>query len=879
MALVRRLSATVALGLLAFSPSAAASCSSADAECSVEEEDSSPSAVSTAGRALLQSQKRELPRQQVSVVVEEQHDHQQPAEQLSDSHGHREQQQRPLAKIAQKHGQLNETTLSLLARETGRSKEQVTSLFHCLFFTCMTWTAADRDSECTKCYLDQIKGYREMSVGVNSVSYGYLKDIIYAKIKGPYAKDWQVNVSQTTATSTTTVAPAAPAIEIKVLEELHSDRHPFFSFFWVDILDQFDDGIVDVKQCRDGAKVWQGRVKVFKKRHGGQWVGDSHGRRQENAQPGQWKKNDLIVDPFTSCAGVQAPTQAPQNGFRSLRGACRNKDGTGKYRMFKATEAECHKACADDEKCFAYERFPPNRCETHFDEITHTDTNLHPNIVCHIKVPKAKCQVKRDFPGPGTKSVMGWECVNNMLKEQPSKEWAGEWWRGNELGYGINNPFFWSSSGVDPMSHIFGALPSQHAVMRPIMEAMFTLPEPESGDARYALVKGIVEDWVREFLENAKENGLQVVVDLKVLVHQILNHVALGRNVTAEYAAEFVELQSEVSVMQRTSQIMPSSMYSFLDPMREKIDKYIDEYAPLIEAKYGAQLAGKDCSPSDSCARQAASMLFDTFYSIGGLSVPSTISTGIAILFSSHYTNPARKIKVPPEQAEAFYWENVRYFPPSIGFPHWERRPTCANLTEEATGALQQPDGKSQACPLGSIDEWTGFPTVNQAEGGERVVPNIGLAQSDPAKWGPDAHDFKLRSLDEYTRKSLGFAEGAVDFDVAGGAMNRNCPGKDLALLIGTTFFKMFDASEWAVPRTTIEFGDGPVFVTDFILSSKRMVQDCREVCPFCGVRYACVGNAVACQTGKASCSMCKNCGENPPSWWDLISMAKCAMC
>merc|ERR1712048_1543129 len=82
----------------------------------------------------------------------------------------------------------------------------------------------------------------------------------------------------------------------------------------------------------------------------------------------------------------------------------------------------------------------------------------------------ADCSVKLNFPGDGTTSVMRWDDVWAIGAQLPEKEWSGEWWRGNELGYIINNPIFWSESDVDPLTILLGATPSQHAAVRPTIE-------------------------------------------------------------------------------------------------------------------------------------------------------------------------------------------------------------------------------------------------------------------------------------------------------------------------------------------------------------------------------------------------------------------------
>jgi len=100
------------------------------------------------------------------------------------------------------------------------------------------------------------------------------------------------------------------------------------------------------------------------------------------------------------------------------------------------------------------------------------------------------------------------------------------------------------------------------------------------------------------------------------------------------------------------------------------------------------------------------------------------------------------------------------------------------------------------------------------------VVLNLALAQRDSRRWGDDASEFKIRSLSEYIKKSVGFAEMARDDKVAEGRVNQHCPGKDLALMIGEAFFKAFNKTDWKVEGepTAIEFAAGPSYFSAFEL-------------------------------------------------------------
>merc|ERR1712187_800441 len=124
-----------------------------------------------------------------------------------------------------------------------------------------------------------------------------------------------------------------------------------------------------------------------------------------------------------------------------------------------------------------------------------------------------------------------------------------------------------------------------------------------------------------------------------------------------------------------------------------------------------------------------------------------------------------------------------------------------------------------EACKLGEPSFFTGYPAVNQYLGGIRHVPNLAVAMWDPRKWGNNSNQFALRPLRDYHENSVGFAEMAVDNLVAKGRMNRKCPGKSLALVIGTMFFEEFNRTKWRTHDSIGWKGTTP-FVGSFTLTS-----------------------------------------------------------
>lgn len=142
----------------------------------------------------------------------------------------------------------------------------------------------------------------------------------------------------------------------------------------------------------------------------------------------------------------------------------------------------------------------------------------------------------------------------------------------------------------------------------------------------------------------------------------------------------------------------------------------------------------------------------------------------------------------------------MRFFAPVVGFPWWTTPPARAN-----------DDTASQASP-----------------GSKRYILNLAMSSKDPNAWGADAHRFKVRSLSDYHAKFMGFADNAVDNSVAGGAMNRKCPGKDLGIKMGKAWFSVFNQGSWC---TTDESGyaEATPFGDEFTLIKPTCSGSCKR--------------------------------------------------
>lgn len=436
---------------------------------------------------------------------------------------------------------------------------------------------------------------------------------------------------------------------------------------------------------------------------------------------------------------------------------------------------------------------------------------------CNDKL--AGCKVKNDFPGLGTTSYMGWQQVWDMGKQLPQLEWSGKVWRGNSLGIIIYNPYFFSTSGIYPYAIALGITPTQHAAIRPTMEQAWNVKD------RNTLAAFLHKSCVAFLRERAKEGTLLFPKDMVAWVHIVLYEIAFEKKKTYSETLEFVEVMNKLKIFGVTAQLMPKTLYrSQLSPVRDKVAAYTKGFEADVERIYGHHYKGKDCSPSKSCSIQASAGMFDALALAGGLSVPTSLSVGTGILYSTHATNPFKTGNYPStsDGARQFFWECVRWSPPVVGFGRWDKRPTCPGMTASETQKLQAPDGKSKPCPKGRTHVRNDLSEHNQYIGGRLSMPMLALAQHDPEKWGANAREFHLRSLKDYEDYGgVGYAQMSKDPTLQKGNMNRNCPGQSLSLLIGEIFFHVFNKDGWqtASPENITFGGTSASYITEFELT------------------------------------------------------------
>lgn len=83
-------------------------------------------------------------------------------------------------------------------------------------------------------------------------------------------------------------------------------------------------GTETVKQCRAGAEVWEGQIRVFGSQDSSQTDGDSHGRRESGATAGNWQAGDFLT----------AASSCPSSFDTTILGVEHSLTSNGRYFNF-----------------------------------------------------------------------------------------------------------------------------------------------------------------------------------------------------------------------------------------------------------------------------------------------------------------------------------------------------------------------------------------------------------------------------------------------------------------------------------------------------------------------------------------------------------------
>lgn len=243
------------------------------------------------------------------------------------------------------------------------------------------------------------------------------------------------------------------------------------------------------------------------------------------------------------------------------------------------------------------------------------------------------CPARNNFPGPESRSPVRWAAVSRLVALLPYKQWSGRWWRGSETSSTITTPMYHTHPDtgeaiLNPMSLGLGMLPSQHVVIRPILEAAFTHEKKTSKER--SEIEAYAERILNNMLNDSKKKGKLVKMDVQIWFQKTINMIVFGRQVSTEYVEEFYKSISGLGKTFVSSNAVPRKYWPRdllgMNGFRRVTFRYAEEFKPLIRKRYGHLLKGKDCSPSRSCLDQAAHALLEPMRS---LAIPNSIYIGM----------------------------------------------------------------------------------------------------------------------------------------------------------------------------------------------------------------------------------------------------------
>jgi len=301
-----------------------------------------------------------------------------------------------------------------------------------------------------------------------------------------------------------------------------------------------------------------------------------------------------------------------------------------------------------------------------------------------------------------------------------------------------------------------------------------------------------------------RRDVVRVQRDIKVWSTKLLHKIHMGIRLSNAEAEEFTDIQSTCLV----ATILPEGLVnkikfvSKIDKIKEYRVKMIRKYQDAIRADERGLIPDEFKTDPELNFLLASNML-DSLLFAGGLSVPSVVGVGLAVLYAGENSPMSLRDRialvenVDADAVSKFVFEVIRRFPPVVGFPWWST------------------PGKD----------------------GLRTVMNLAMAQRDPRgeAWGDDAESFKLRDNALYARlMGVSWAAPHSDWTAergwtqptsvnAHGGMARECPAKELSFVMAKTFLQLFlkdaKAKSWRVANNAIvHLTESTPFHTDFSL-------------------------------------------------------------
>lgn len=322
------------------------------------------------------------------------------------------------------------------------------------------------------------------------------------------------------------------------------------------------------------------------------------------------------------------------------------------------------------------------------------------------------------------------------------------------LGLLRMNGAFWSKgpTRVEPPCIGLAVTLEQHTWIRPILESYM---EMTMDDEKVQIIAQTCREWIDA--RHSTGEPFEVRAHVKQWSTKLLHRVLLGIELSDAEVVDFVAIQAKITVLSGfvpTGATWLAGKLLGLDKMIQFREKTMKSYSNVLKPKH------PDLSATD--LQLLVSAFLDAMLFAGGASLGLSVSCALATMYGGD-ASPLARSDIPEDKDDTFVqqlvWETIRYFPPVVGFP-WVTPGSGTNDT-----------------------------------GTQRTCLSLASAMKDPRVWGEDANEFKLRSVVDYHRLSVAFADMAVAKDgVKGGS--RVCPAKTMALVAIGEFLKAWFAVE-----------------------------------------------------------------------------------
>ena len=324
-----------------------------------------------------------------------------------------------------------------------------------------------------------------------------------------------------------------------------------------------------------------------------------------------------------------------------------------------------------------------------------------------------------------------WSGVDGILADVPRMERDGEFHRPHcELGTCRLDATQWQDV---PIKTIGLCMPSHHrAVVRPFMDRIL-----ETGSTRN-WTRSQVDSAVHRFFAGRTRIDADAV---SVLVARLLWKVHTGLDLSDEQLTEFVYIMG----VALTAAIVPPYL------QRDVVATYRRRMYPEIEREIRRDTGlFASIDPCDTeLHRILSSAILDSLIFAGGLSIPTVITSCLAVLYSAHSPAPTMRHRLGRQNLEQFVFETIRLFPPVPDYPYYDPN-------------------------------------------GTRQLLSLQMALRDRRAWGAsgDVDAFVLRDKAYYHRlMGVAWAHCTTVQTPMAAHPTRRCPAKDLSVACITSFF------------------------------------------------------------------------------------------